>query len=353
MSSASVTGARVNRRAARHARSSAAATAARAARRRRGSGRCDLPVLEVPQHDVAEADEQQDEADPVRRAVVEHPVEREREADGAQEHALAQVRPRRPCGAASFACSVERRARSGRHCIGRRARRRSRLHASAGGTTPFSARLQHRLVLHPRLAHLVPDDERDDQDRGQEHEERRRRTPGPAIHGAGRRTGRTSRTRASRRRRSRARGRSCRRPSRRPSRRASRRFPGLRRRWARPAALGRLGRPSGAASVAAIRDRRPATGERLRRPRRDQVAARTASAPGGEPRRSRAARPAPQHQAADGGRQQTSHEISGMARCGGWMRRRRRSGFAAGRPPAGGTPGKAGHAIIGRARRSR
>ncbi len=93
--------------------------------------------------------------------------------DGAHQHALAQVRPR---GAlAQLAHLVDRRGRGG---AGRRAAvgascagivpDATASMASAGATTPFSASFSMRLVLHPRLAHPVGEDQRDREHRRQE-----------------------------------------------------------------------------------------------------------------------------------------------------------------------------------------
>src|SRR5512143_1963275 len=161
-----------SRSAIRVAGSRAASRPGRRGSRRGGAGgatlRRELPLLEPPEDDVADADEQEHEAEPVRRAVVEHRIEREPEADAAQDHALAQVGPggalpdlprllvdrrgRRRC-----------RERSGR-VAGERAQRLGRRHDALLGE------LQHRLVQHPRLAHPVPQDQRDREHRREEHD---------------------------------------------------------------------------------------------------------------------------------------------------------------------------------------
>ena len=82
----------------------------------------------------------------------------EAEADAAEDHALAQVGPRR-AAADLLRLLVERRGRRRRgrvaaaSCRGERAQRLGRRHDALFGE------LQHRLVQHPRLAHPVPEDE--------------------------------------------------------------------------------------------------------------------------------------------------------------------------------------------------
>src|SRR5215475_4322069 len=67
----------------------------RRVRARTAAPRCELPLLVPPEDQVADADEEQHEPEPIGRAVVEHRVKREAQADAAQDHALAQVGPRR------------------------------------------------------------------------------------------------------------------------------------------------------------------------------------------------------------------------------------------------------------------
>src|SRR5438093_8530739 len=54
-----------------------------------------LTILEPPENDVTDSDEEQHETERVRRAVVQHRIEREPEPESADEHAFAQVGPGR------------------------------------------------------------------------------------------------------------------------------------------------------------------------------------------------------------------------------------------------------------------
>src|SRR4029453_9758819 len=89
--------------------------------------RRNLAVLEPPEHDVADPDEEEHEAESVRRAVIQHAPYRDAEPDAAEEHTLTQVRPR---GAAADllallvdGCGRRRRRHGCRRVAGERAQR--------------------------------------------------------------------------------------------------------------------------------------------------------------------------------------------------------------------------------------
>src|SRR5512139_2796539 len=56
----------------------------------------DVSLLEPPQHDVADSDEEEHEPQGVGFAVLEKVMQRQPEADATHYHALAQIRPRGP-----------------------------------------------------------------------------------------------------------------------------------------------------------------------------------------------------------------------------------------------------------------
>ena len=106
---------------------------------------------------VADADEQQHEPDQLATAVVEHRVEREREADRDEDHALAQVGPRGAAAQLAAPARTSGAALRGMHADAA-ADGGDRLHRLGGRHDALLGELQHRLVLHARLADLVPDD---------------------------------------------------------------------------------------------------------------------------------------------------------------------------------------------------
>src|SRR4029077_6035264 len=95
MSSASVTVGSAIRARGSYLAVRAAGRGRRRGRARTAAPRCELPFLVPPEDQVTDADEEQHEPEPVGRAVVEHRIQSESEPDSAEDHALAQVGPRR------------------------------------------------------------------------------------------------------------------------------------------------------------------------------------------------------------------------------------------------------------------